>query len=358
MGRFKPLLPLGSGTVLSECIDLFHASGIERIIVVTGKRHEEVSTAAKQAGALPVYNENFQEGMFSSVLKGLEMLGEDSAGFFMLPVDTPLVRSETVGRLIETFERTDPLVLYPRFNDERGHPTLISRRLLPQILSHTGVGGLRAVLDMCEEGVQDLHVADFGTVHDLDHPSDYELALSLAGAKYPNDEECQQLWTLYSTPSNIIMHCNAVARVAEAMCKRFNSRNGATPLDVALVRGAALTHDIGKGTKRHEAAGAERLHTHGFHAAADIALEHFDVTLSPAEPITEKEIVFLADKLVRGESPIPLEGRYRDKLVLHGNESGAKEAILGRLGRASDLLIRFDREASDSAEQLAYEVLE
>ena len=215
MGEFKPLLSLGRGTVLSECIDLFHANGIEQIVVVTGNRKNEVSAAARQAGAIPVYNENFVEGMFSSVLTGIEILGSDTAGFFMLPVDIPLVRRETVGRLIDEFERTDPLVLYPRFNGERGHPPIISQRVLPQIKAHDGAGGLRAVLDACEFGAHDLDVADFGTMHDLDHPSDYELAQSLVGNEYPTEEECRQLWRIYDVPLNVVGHCRAVSRVAD-----------------------------------------------------------------------------------------------------------------------------------------------
>jgi putative nucleotidyltransferase with HDIG domain len=158
-------------------------------------------------------------------------------------------------------------------------------------------------------------------------------------------------------PEHIADHCRAVARVAETLCARLNARSGVPQLDPALVWGAALTHDIGKGTKRHEIVGANLLRTHGFHAAADIVAEHFDLTLSPDQPITEKEIVFLADKLVRCQSPVALDARYLEKLAAHRHEPGAEQAILGRLDRARDLLARFDREMDTPAEDLARKAL-
>jgi hypothetical protein len=85
--------------------------------------------------------------------------------------------------------------------------------------------------------------------------------------------------------------------------------------------------------------------------------EHFDLTLSPDQPITEKEIVFLADKLVRCQSPVALDARYLEKLAAHRHEPGAEQAILGRLDRARNLLARFDREMDTPAEDLARKAL-
>ena len=357
MGRFKPLLPLGDGTVLSACIDAFQAHSINRIVVVTGRRSDDVAEVAENSGAVAVCNENYEQGMFSSIQTGVRTLENGISAFFVLPVDIPLVRSETIGRLREWFRELQPSVLYPRFNGERGHPPVISHELVPAILAHDGNGGLRRVLDSFEAGAADLDVADFGTVHDLDYPADYDLAVARVGNRFPCDEECRQLWGMYNVPSNVIDHCRAVARVAEALCGRLNCHDGGTTLNSALVWSAALTHDIGKGTKRHEAAGAERLSAHGFHSAAAIAGHHFDMTLGPEEPFTEKAVVFLADKLVRGDSPSRLEERYKEKLRLYGHDPEVEAAILGRLGRARNMLDRFDREMGISAEILAREAL-
>jgi len=357
MGRFKPLLPLGDGTVLSACVGMFRGNGIEHIRVVTGSRAEAVAQAAGMLDAVAVYNPDCASGMYSSVCTGLKGLPADVDRVFMLPVDIPLVRRETIGRLLAEFQGAKPDILYPRFRGERGHPPLISRSLLSDIFAHDGTGGLRTVLEQHEAGARDLDIVDSGTIHDLDYPEDYEQAQSLFGKAYPSGEECGQLWEMASGIEHVKRHCEAVSRVAETLCDALNARNGEEPLDVGLVRGAALTHDIGKGTKRHEQAGAELLRAHGFHAAADIVLGHFDLTLSPDERITEKEVVFLADKLVRCHGAVPLEDRYREKMQLYAHEAGVPEAIRGRLERARAVMARFDEEIGDSSERLAREAL-
>ncbi|MUM76752.1 NTP transferase domain-containing protein [Pseudodesulfovibrio sp. F-1] len=353
MGRCKPLLPLGRGTVLSRCVDLFRNNRIDQIIVVTGNNRDEVSAEAFRAGAKPVHNERFKQGMFSSVLTGIGALKNDVSAFFLLPADTPLIRPETIGRLAETYRNARPALLYPRFLDERGHPPVIGRELLGDIVGHDGAGGLRTVLQRHEAAAMDLDTPDAGTVIDLDHPEDYGQALACFDAQYPNERECRQLWAMRGLPEHVDEHCRAVAAVTDALCARLNARNGTSALNPALARGAALVHDIGKGTRHHEAAGAALLRSHGFHAAADIVAGHFDLTLAPDQPITEKEVVFLADKLVRCHSPVALDARYLEKLAVHRHEPGAEEAILGRLERARNLLARFDGELGESAEEVA-----
>ena len=357
MGSFKPLLPLGDRTVVEQVVRLFTAEGVDPVIAVTGKRSDEVADAARRAGGDVVHNPGFEQGMFSSVLAGVESLPELVEAFFLLPADMPLIRQETVQLLVEEFDRTRPSILYPKFLGDRGHPPIISRSLIPEILAHDGEGGLRSVLERHDAEALDLEVADSGTLLDLDHPDDYELALSLYGRGHPTPGECEQLWLMAGGTRHVMEHCQAVSRVARALCEAFNEQCKATPLDVGLVLGAALTHDIGKGTKRHEEAGAELLKRHGFHAAADVVRIHFDTALGPDDALLEKDIVFLADKLVRCHRPVPLEERYLEKVKQYAHEPGAKQAILGRLERARALMARFDDEAGDSAERLAREAL-
>jgi putative nucleotidyltransferase with HDIG domain len=358
MGRFKPLLPLGRGTPLSLCIELFRANGVERVVVVTGNRAEDVAEAAQQAGAETVHNPSFEQGMFSSIRTGLAALDHSAEGFLILPADTPLVRPTTVARLIRAFNESDASILHPRFQGRRGHPPVIGREMVPPILAHDGSGGLRALLDANDDRAQDLDVADSGVLMDLDHPQDYAAALLRVGAAYPSEAECEQLWEIYAVPQRIRVHCRAVARVAEAVCDAVNNaRLSGGHRDRGLVRGAALTHDIGKGTRDHEVVGAQRLLDHGFDAAAPIVRDHFDLAFGEDAAITEREIVFLADKLVQQDAPVALEQRYAAALARFGHEPGAARAIQGRLTRAKTLLRRFDRQLGISTEQLARDAL-
>jgi putative nucleotidyltransferase with HDIG domain len=356
MGQVKSLLPLRDGTVLSCSIESFRGS-VDRIIVVTGKYREKISEEARRCGAEVVHNERYEEDMFLSIRTGVRALRQDTSAFFILPADIPLVRPETVSQLLDEYAKTEPSVLLPRFLGESGHPPLISRELIPEILSHDGTGGLRSVLDRYGAKSRWLDVADIGTVHDLDLPEDYARALWLVDKVGPIESECRQLWDMYNVSDHIVGHCRAVATVAEALCSRINELNEKAALNPVLVKGAALTHDIGKGTRQHEKVGAEMLRKAGFHAAAEIVEDHFDLPPGPVEAITEKEIVFLADKLVRCHGPVRLEERYLEKLEMYRHEEGAEQAILGRLGRARELYQLCERAMTVSPEAVAREAL-
>ena len=363
MGAFKPLLPMGACSVLAAAVGCLRRAGVDDVFVVTGRRGEDVAREARAAGARPVHNPDFALGMFSSVLRGFAAVeaaqqdGADYLGVLLLPGDVPLVGPDTVARLGQGFLAALPAVLYPRFLGERGHPPVIHTDLMPAIRTHNGVGGLRAVLAAAEDRAADLDVADQGVVHDLDMPEDYDLARALLDLEYPTEAECRQLDVLYDVPEDVAVHCEAVAQVAGALCAAWNAARPDAPLDQGLAVAAARIHDLAKGLRGHEAEGAARLCEHGFPAAARLVEGHSDTAWSAGDPVTEREVVFLADKLVRGAAAVPLAGRYAAKLDAYGADPDARRAIQGRLERARAVLRAMDEATGASMERLAREAL-
>jgi molybdenum cofactor cytidylyltransferase len=338
MGPFKPLLPLGTGTVLALSVRTFRAAGVERVVVITGHRAKDVAREAEAAGAETAHNPDFEKGMFTSIQAGVRVL-EDADHFFVLPADIPLVRPQTVRLLARTHLESDALLTCPTFLGEHGHPPLLSRDLAPLILDHDGQGGLRAVLEqvetrqpnrMCEHAC-----ADAGVLADLDSPEDYEAALDRVDMDYPLPEECRALWDMQGLDEPLRDHCREVALVARLLTATINAgQPGERQLSENLAMSAALVHDLAKGRPDHARAGAEILRMHGFPRAADIVAAHPDLELPPDAPLTEREIVFLADKYVRGSTRVPLEARYQAKLERYGADPEAARAIQGRLDRA------------------------
>lgn len=143
MVSFKPLMEIGGKSLLGHCISLFRHTGVEEITVVTGYRHEYVDKETRFYDSRSIYNHDFEAGMFSSVRTGIEALGTVD-GFFVLPVDIPLVRCATVEKLLSAF--TGDAVLYPFRDGVQGHPPLIPGKVVSRILEHDGCGGLQSIL--------------------------------------------------------------------------------------------------------------------------------------------------------------------------------------------------------------------
>jgi len=352
MGGLKPLLPLAGASALERCVSLFRAAGVAAVRVVTGHRAADVAAAARAAGAETAFNADYVAGMFSSVRAGVAALAPATEAFFVLPADIPLVRPATVRRLLEAAAGDDWTVLYPAFRTERGHPPLLRAGLAPAILGHDGPGGLRAVLAAQAAGARDLAVADAGVLRDMDRPADFAAMQERAARlDIPTDDEIAALWDLAGTPEATRDHCRAVARAAAGLCASLE-RAGAR-VDAALARAAALLHDVAKGRRSHEAAGAAFLEEHGFARVAEVVAAHRDLRLGPDQPLTAREMVFLADKLARGTAAVPLEQRYREKMAQWAHDPGVREEIAGRLERARAVAARFATAAGMPAEQAA-----
>lgn len=346
MGRLKAMLPLEGSTVLARCIRSLLDGGASDIYVVTGHMSHTIGEEVRILGMHEIYNPDFDQGMFSSVRAGVKALPDDTEAFFILPVDIPLVRPSTIRAL--TFDYTDnPTdIVYPCFNGERGHPPLISSELIPEIIAHDGHRGLRAVLERHEDRARDRHMPDLGILRDLDTPEDYEKACLISRRRIPLPEECEALWELAETPKQTREHCKVVARAACLMAKVLNkARNYQKSLDLSTVESAALMHDVAKLKRNHEAAGAAILTGYGFSGIADIVAAHRDTDIKPESPLTEQEIVFLADKLFQGTKLVSLSERYGKTLQRWQNDPEAVKAITERLFRAEALLQRYEEEA-------------
>lgn len=346
MGRLKALLPLDGCTVLSSCIRLLVDGGASDVFVVTGHKADKVGPEARALGMHDVFNPDFEKGMFSSIKAGVKALPEDTTAFMVLPVDIPLVRSSTVRALTFDYSSEPTDIIYPCFKGERGHPPLISAKLIPEILNHDGNGGLRAILEKHEQNARDRDMPDIGILRDMDTPEDYEKACKISRRRIPLPEECEALWELAETPIQTREHCKTVAKAACRMAVALNkARNYIKSLDLNTVHSAALMHDVAKLRRNHESAGAAILAGYGFSGIADIVAAHRDTDIKPESPLTEQEIVFLADKLFQGTKLVSLSTRYGKTLQKWNNDPEAVKAITERLHRAQNLLKRYEDEA-------------
>ena len=340
MDRFKPLAPLGDATVLGRVLATLACAGVEQVLVVTGHRAEEVADAAEGGGARAVHNPDYHEDMFASVRAGVKGLDPETSRFFLLPVDIPLVRPATLRRLGEVFGKGGVDVVHPAFLGRRGHPPLLSAQIFPRIMKSDGHGGLRALLERFEVGnahrVRDVPVADAGVLQDMDTEQDYlEVSRRWASRGLPSKKECRSLLDLAGTPERARLHGRAVARVAVALGRAVNQgRTQDVLLNLDRIERAALVHDLAKGHPSHEQEGGRLLTEWGFTDIAAMVAAHRDLAPEPASPVSEQEVVFLADKVVAGTELVPLERRYDLVLERHGADPEAREAITGRRERA------------------------
>jgi uncharacterized radical SAM superfamily Fe-S cluster-containing enzyme/CTP:molybdopterin cytidylyltransferase MocA len=338
---FKPLLPLGGATVIESTLDSLRRGGVTDIIVVVGHRAADLLSVLGGQPVRTVINENYRDGMFSSVVAGVRALPADAGAFFLLPADMSLVSSHTVRLLARAGGKIGADIAYPVFAGRRGHPPLISVRLAPAILAWGGEGGLRPLLEGYESGAVDVAVSDEGILLDLDSAEDYQRLIRRHERRHcPTLEESEAILARLGVPASVASHGRAVADVARRLAARLNLAG--RDLDEELVAAAAVLHDLAKGRPDHPRRAARLLAAMGYPGVAAVVAAHHDIAPAAAESLDEAAILYLADKLVSGDTPVSLEERFAAARKKFAADPGALAAAADRLALARRIAAKIE----------------
>jgi molybdenum cofactor cytidylyltransferase len=178
MGRPKLLLPWGKTTVLGQVISTFTAAGLKDMVIVTGAAREEIEgTATQLAKKFPVrcvYNPDYKHGeMLSSIQVGLAAMSSPTNAALIGLGDQPQVLEATVRGICDSFIRTNSSLVFPSYQNRRGHPWLVARSLWSSILELPSAATPKQFLNVYTGHVEYVHAGP-SILQDLDTPSDYE----------------------------------------------------------------------------------------------------------------------------------------------------------------------------------------
>lgn len=304
MGEFKPLLQIGSQSVVQHVISAFSQAGIQQIAIVTG---HNASVLTEHLAALDVsvlHNEHYRTTqMFDSAKIGLSYLKETCDCVLFTPVDIPLFSPCTVQKLIASgAELASPLC-----RGKQGHPLMLSSRLIDAILKDSGEGGLKGAVARLNIPMTHVEVDDPGILYDADTPEEFQALLEQYRSSHkescPSDSEIEQLLAEAGTPDHVRAHCYAVAEKALYLTSQIDQT-----VDSTLLRAACLLHDLARaGHKDHAAAAAAFLAEKGYSLLAEIVEQHHDLK-HPAS--IEAQLLYLADKLVQENRDVTLQERF------------------------------------------------
>ena len=173
MESFKPGLHIGGKTVIARLIASFYDAGIKDIVVVSGHNRETLQSLISGFDVTESYNENFPEGMFTSIQAGVRKTDKNLRGFFLVPVDCPLMEKETVEALVSQI-KDDSSFVVPCYRGKKGHPLYIPVKYRDEILSHDGTNGLKGITDKYDDLMIRVETGRESTVLDMDTPAAYE----------------------------------------------------------------------------------------------------------------------------------------------------------------------------------------
>lgn len=142
---------------------------VSRLIIVTGYHHDAVLHHIEDIqGIETIFNCNYMEGMYSSVIAGLSATRGEHA--FLLPADCPFVCPQVYKKM----SVLDDDIVVPFYQGKPGHPVRLSRNAIDSLLKENHES-LRAFIQ--HNPHQRIEVECSGILIDIDTMDDYQQAL-------------------------------------------------------------------------------------------------------------------------------------------------------------------------------------
>ncbi|MCJ7656075.1 MAG: molybdenum cofactor cytidylyltransferase [Dehalococcoidia bacterium] len=174
MGELKQLMPFGQSTIVAQAVDNLLGSAVDEVIVVVGYKAEDVIKAIAAKPIKLVINPDYEQGMSTSVIAGLNLVHSRVQGVMLALGDQPLVDSQTVNRLIEEFYNHDKGIAVPTYQGRRGHPIIFAIKYKEQLLKLRGDVGGRQIIKDHPDDVLEVAVDSESIVADFDTTDDYQ----------------------------------------------------------------------------------------------------------------------------------------------------------------------------------------
>jgi molybdenum cofactor cytidylyltransferase len=179
LGNPKQLLSFDGNTLLARVAKTACESMMCPVIAVLGAHAEKISPTLNIPSLNVVYNDNWQEGMASSLRTGLTSMMElypQVDGIIILVCDQPYLSHELIKALIEAQRDAGLPAAAAAYNGKLGTPALFHKSLFSALLLLSGDTGARKMLEGMQENVVEVDF-EMGDV-DIDTQADYERLLN------------------------------------------------------------------------------------------------------------------------------------------------------------------------------------
>ncbi|MBF0384637.1 MAG: nucleotidyltransferase family protein [Candidatus Omnitrophica bacterium] len=175
-GSPKALATIGSLTVIEKLQQMLLKTSISEIIIVLGSEPEKIIPfIGKDKRISYVINKDFLKGQTSSFKAGVKRSDINSRGYLLLPVDFPLVKTQTIQNLIDIFLEKKPRMLIPLYLGRKGHPPLFSAELRKHFLNLSDENGLNTLAKEDKSGeVSFIDTDDQGVIKSFNSPEEFE----------------------------------------------------------------------------------------------------------------------------------------------------------------------------------------
>ena len=148
--RVKQLLPWQNTTLLENALTQARESQVEEVYVVLGANEEIIKKQTQLPDDSCIYNENWSNGMGSSIVAGLKhimSLSKDYDGVLVMLADQPLIDAAYLDKIIDTWGKARATITATGYENGLGVPAMFDKCHFPELLKLTKDYGARNIIN-------------------------------------------------------------------------------------------------------------------------------------------------------------------------------------------------------------------
>jgi len=167
----KLIVQIGGKPLVRIAAEQALASQAGPVIVVTGHQREKVENALKGLNVRFVHNQDYAEGLGTSLRVGIGAVPEGADGAIVCLGDMPQVDAPLIDTLLDAFDpESGAFIIVPTIDGHRGNPVVWARRFFPDLMAIGGDFGARYLIGNYAEAVVEVPVAGEAALTDVDTP--------------------------------------------------------------------------------------------------------------------------------------------------------------------------------------------
>ena len=178
MGFPKMLLDFNGRSMLECVIANVSESVVDDIVVVLGAYRDELEKIVSATSARFCYNEDFKEGMLSSVKCGFRNLPADTEAVLVFQGDQPLITAKVIDEVVEGYRDSGKGIIIPVHKNKRGHPLMLGKKYFSEIEKLSPDEGLRSLSSKFSDDVYEVMTDEAGILRDFDTFEQYKKAIN------------------------------------------------------------------------------------------------------------------------------------------------------------------------------------
>ena len=174
MGANKLLADVNGAPMIWRTVAAI-SQAVDETLVVTGRDREAIEGALAGLSVRFAHNEEFANGLSTSLKRGIEAVGADADAVVITLGDMPLVTPDTVRRLIAAYSPPEHRsICVPVSRGERGNPVLWGRQHFPALAGLEGDRGARVLFRTHSDEIVEVEILDESVLMDADTPEALE----------------------------------------------------------------------------------------------------------------------------------------------------------------------------------------